>query len=145
MNFKEMIKPVASFLTPLLVGALLLGYYNYARFESPFEFGLRYQITIYNLNRDMHLTFQPDYFPLNMYAYGFQPFEFISKFPFIQPIGLTNLLNELNIIAPKLYAGGRVIGFLFYAPFLLLAWIPFISRNNNQFQKILYLFLERLP
>jgi|CXWL01.1.fsa_nt_gi hypothetical protein len=120
----------ASLLTPLALGAILIGWYNWARFDSPLEFGLRYQITIYNLNRDMPLTFQPDYLPFNIQAYILQPFEFISKFPFIQPIGFSHLLESLDITAPKLYASGRMTGILFYAPVLLLAFLPFFSKNK---------------
>lgn len=131
-NWNETVRLVASLLTPLALGAILIGWYNWARFDSPLEFGLRYQITIYNLNRDMSLTFQPDYFPLNFRAYILQPFEFISTFPFIRPIGFSNLLKSLNITAPKLYSGGRVTGILFYAPILLLAFLPFFSKKKTE-------------
>ena len=144
INWNETIRLAASMLMPLALGAILIGWYNWARFDSPLEFGLRYQITIYNLNRDMPLTFQPDYFPLNIRAYILQPFEFIQKFPFIQPVAFSNLLKSLNITTPKLYSGGRVTGILFYAPILLLAFLPIFSKdktgNSHTFQKfILYL------
>ena len=119
------------YLLPLILGAILIGWYNYARFDSPLEFGLRYQITIYNLNRDMSLTFQPDYVPLNLYAHVIQPFEFVSKFPFIQPIHFSKLLTSLDISQPKLYSSGRVTGILFYAPALILVLIPFISKKRR--------------
>lgn len=131
LNWKLIFKLAASLLTPLLVGAILIGYYNFARFDSPFEFGLRYQITIYNLNQDMPLTFQTEYVPLNAYAYFIQPFEFIHVFPFIQPIKFLSLLGG-NIVTPHLYAGGRVVGVLFYAPFLILALIPIFLKNKTQ-------------
>ncbi len=132
INWNHAIRLAAALLTPLALGAILIGWYNWARFDSPLEFGLRYQITIYNLNRDMPLTFQPDYFPLNIRAYILQPFEFISRFPFIQPVGFSNLLKSLNITAPKLYASGRVTGILFYAPILLLAFLPFFSNKKTE-------------
>lgn len=131
-DWGQMVRLAASLLTPLALGAILIGWYNWARFDSPLEFGLRYQITIYNLNRDMPLTFQPDYLPFNIVAYLLLPFEFIPNFPFIQPIGFSNLLNSLNITAPKLYAAGNVTGILFYAPFLLLAFLPFLKRNRPE-------------
>ncbi|MEK6750970.1 MAG: hypothetical protein AABZ00_01790 [Chloroflexota bacterium] len=130
IDWKGIARLAASLLTPLALGAILIGWYNWARFDSPLEFGLRYQITIYNLNRDMPLTFQPDYLPFNIQAYILQPFEFISKFPFIQPIGFSHLLESLDITAPKLYASGRMTGILFYAPVLLLAFLPFFSKNK---------------
>ncbi len=138
LNWNKLISLAASLLTPLALGAILIGWYNWARFDSPLEFGLRYQITIQNLNRDMPLTFQPDYFPLNFYAYLFQPFEFISKFPFIRPIDIYTLLESLNIPSPKLFAGGPVTGILFSMPFLLFAFTPFFSKNkaNNAEDKL---------
>lgn len=146
-HWDGIIRLAASLLMPLALGAILIGGYNWVRFDSPLEFGLRYQITIYNLNRDMPLTFQPDYVPLNFRAYLLQPFEFISKFPFIQPVGFSTLLRGLNYTAPKLYASGRMTGVLFYAPILLVAFLPFFSKNktgnqnNPEFLKfILYLF-----
>jgi len=130
LNWNKLIGLAASLLTPLAFGAILIGWYNWARFDSPLEFGLRYQITIQNLNRDMPLTFQPEYFPLNFYAYLFQPFEFISKFPFIKPIDIYALMESLNISSPKLFAGGPVTGILFSMPFLLFAFVPFLPKNK---------------
>jgi hypothetical protein len=34
-----------AFGAPLVFGAIALGWYNWARFDSPFEFGMRYQLT----------------------------------------------------------------------------------------------------
>jgi hypothetical protein len=130
-HWKKSIFPITLLTAPLVLGALLLGWYNWARFDSPFEFGLRYQITIYNLNRDLPLAFQPDYFPLNVRAYIWQPFETISRFPFLEPVNLSALLNDQNIAQPKLYAAGPVTGFLFHAPFLLLAFLPFLRSRHT--------------
>ncbi|MCK6584613.1 MAG: hypothetical protein L6Q49_16080 [Anaerolineales bacterium] len=117
-------------LTPLALGAFLIGWYNYARFDSPLEFGLRYQITVQNMNRDMPLAFELNYLPHNFTAYVLQPFQFDSGFPFIRPVGYTALLQDRGLAAPGLYAAGNVTGILFFAPFLLLAFIPFVKRNS---------------
>jgi len=130
INWNQFIREITALFIPLVVGAIAIGWYNWARFGSPFEFGLRYQITIFNLNQQMNLTFQPDYFLLNFYAYIFQPFTFISNFPFIQPITINSLFESLKLVTPKIYAGGRVAGILFYAPFLVLALLPLFSNNK---------------
>jgi hypothetical protein len=121
----------AALLTPLAAGALLLGAYNWARFDSPLEFGLRYQITIYNLNRDMPLAFQADNIPYNIGAYVLQPFEFITGFPFIRPVGYSAMLQSRGITEPKLYAAGNVTGILAFAPFLVLAILPFLKKRAS--------------
>jgi hypothetical protein len=128
-HWKQLIPSAVALLTPLAFGAILIGWYNWARFDNPLEFGLRYQITIYNLNRDLHLVFQAGYFPFNAYAYLFQPFEFIARFPFIQPIKTSDLMQTLGIATPHLFSGGRVTGILFHAPFLFFAALPFLSRK----------------
>jgi hypothetical protein len=78
----------------------------------------------------MHLTFQPDYFPFNLYAYLFQPFDVVSRFPFIQPVKYSELLASLKIVEPKLYAGGPMTGMFFSTPFLFLALITFFSKQK---------------
>lgn len=130
LDWNKLMRLAASLLTPLALGAILIGWYNWARFDSPLEFGLRYQITINNLNKDMPLTFQPDYFPLNFYAYLFQPFEFIPKFPFIKSADIYTLMESFSITPPKLFAAGPVTGILFSMPFLFLAFIPFFSKDK---------------
>ena len=125
------VKTLSALFFPLIAGAMTIGWYNWARFDSPFEFGMRYQITIHDLNQLMRLTFQADYFLPNLYVYVLQPFEFISKFPFIQPISIAGLFEKLNIIAPKIYFSGRMTGFLLYAPFLVFAFLPLFSKTKN--------------
>lgn len=132
LQWKDLISPAAALLTPLILGAILIGWYNWARFDSPLEFGLRYQITIYNLNRDMPLAFQADYLPYNIVAYALLPFKFISGFPFIQPIDFSAMLQNLDMTPPKLYASGNVTGLLFFAPFLLFALMPLLKKNTEE-------------
>jgi hypothetical protein len=120
MTWKKFIPEITALITPLIVGAVAICWYNWARFDSPFEFGFRYQITILDLNKQSNLVFQPDYFFLNLYSTIFQPFGFVSKFPFIYP---TTTLDSFNIAAPKIYFAGRMTGLLFCAPFLVLSLV----------------------
>ncbi|MFT3892307.1 MAG: hypothetical protein QM730_11790 [Anaerolineales bacterium] len=129
--WKKSLSSILYLTIPLMLGAILIGAYNWARFGSPFEFGLRYQITIYNLNRDSSLSFRPEYFPLNLYAYGLQPFKVISTFPLLRPVHVSSFLNSLKIAQPKLYAAGSMAGILFSTPFLLLSFLPFLSKNRS--------------
>ena len=121
----EYIKTLLPFFIPLVFGALAIGWYNWARFDSPFEFGLRYQITLFNLKTHTDWVFRPDYFPLNVYNYIFQPFEIISRFPFVKPL--------INTDFPEtyFYAAGPVTGLLFSAPFLIFILGLFFSRKNE--------------
>jgi hypothetical protein len=124
------LRSISALYIPLVLGAMLIGWYNWARFDSPLEFGLRYQITIFNLNKDTNLIFKPDYFLLNTFVYIFQPFEIISKFPFIQPITASVIFRKFGIMTPHLYAAGRATGFIFGAPFLLFSLAHLSSKNK---------------
>ena len=131
INWVKYLQTILPLFIPLVIGAIAIGWYNWARFDSPLEFGLRYQITIYNLNKQMELVFKPDYFLPNLYGYILQPFEFVSKFPFIQPITGSGILNKLNMAPPYLYAAGRVTGLLFCAPFLVLSLIHLFPNRKK--------------
>jgi hypothetical protein len=115
---------------PLIVGAISIGWYNWMRFDSPLEFGLRYQITIFNLNEQSNLVFEPGYFFLNLYAYIFHPYAILVKFPFIQPTVASTALKTLNAATPQFYYAGRVTGILFSAPFLLLCLVHLFLKNK---------------
>lgn len=130
INWIAYFRTIAPFFVPLIAGAMIIGWYNWARFDSALEFGLRYQITIFNLNKDANLLFEPNYFFLNLYTYVFHPYEIISGFPFIQPTIASNTLQKFNIAAPGFYHAGMVTGLLFSAPFLALGFVPLFSKNK---------------
>jgi hypothetical protein len=124
-NWKKYIWSIAPLFIPLALGAVMIGWYNWARFDSPLEFGLRYQITLFNLKTHTDWVFRPDYVPMNVYNYIFQPFEFVSGFPFIRP------LTNTNFPQTYFYAAGPVTGLLFSAPFLIFAAGLFFSKKKE--------------
>lgn len=130
MHWTRHIRTFNSLYIPLIFGAILIGWYNWARFDSPLEFGLRYQITTYNLNEKINLIFHPDYFFLNLYAYLLQPFALISKFPFVQPVIFSSVLQENGVAHPGIYYAGRVTGLIVSAPFLILGLIPLLTKKG---------------
>ncbi len=135
INWVKYLRTVVPLFIPLIAGALLISWYNWARFESPLEFGLRYQITIFNLNKDANLVFEPGYFFPNLYTYLFHPFETTSGFPFIQPTVVSNTLKKFDIVTSGFYHAGMVTGLLFTAPFLLLGLVPLFSKNKISKEK----------
>lgn len=72
----------ACFAVPLIIGGILLMMYNSARFDSPFDFGFKYQLTVSNIAANkMNLASIP---PM-LYHYFFQPFRAAAIFPFFEP------------------------------------------------------------
>jgi len=70
----------ASLLAPSVVVLALLGFYNYARFHNPFEFGLKYMNTIGNPPIEFSLGFLLP----NLWNYFFRFPELTATFPFFK-------------------------------------------------------------
>jgi tetratricopeptide (TPR) repeat protein len=66
-----------------LIGIGLL-VYNYLRFDSPWEFGQRYQLA--GIKVSAQRLFSPDYFGSNVRMYFFQPLRWTGDYPFVQGI-----------------------------------------------------------
>ncbi len=130
INWVKYLRTVAPLFIPLIAGAIIMGWYNWARFDSPLEFGLRYQITIFNLNKDANLVFEPGYFFPNLYTYIFHPYEIITAFPFIRPILVSDTLQKFSITTSGFYHAGMVTGLLLSAPFLALSFVHLFSKNE---------------
>ncbi|MBV6396602.1 MAG: hypothetical protein HFACDABA_02202 [Anaerolineales bacterium] len=128
-DWKRAAAPVLALFAPLAIGALLIGWYNWARFDSPFEFGVRYQITTYNFNQRGSEIFQLAYVWRNLHAYLLQPFHLIREFPFIQPGILAENSIQAGANAASIYYTGRLAGILPGMPFLLFGFAPIFLQH----------------
>lgn len=104
---------------PLILCFIGLGWYNWARFGSPTETGLSYQLAGVNQNYGNAL-FSPSYFFQNLYTYLFHPLSMVPQFPFLYPQEVT------------------VMGLLFIAPFTILAMLSMTMLSMNSTQKDLF-------
>jgi hypothetical protein len=124
----EVLRPTMALIGPLMIGGMLLAWYNWARFDSIFEFGLYYQLAAFNLQANYDVLFSRVYVVQNIYNYFFNPFALRGAFPFAfalpgseRPIFLSNEL-------PKLYAvEGKFAGLLVSTPFLIFSIIPVLT------------------
>lgn len=76
---KYRLTQAASFLIPVVIGAVGLMYYNYIRFDSFTDFGASYQLTISNINAN-HLRLSV--LPASFYHYFLQFPNIKNVFPF---------------------------------------------------------------
>jgi hypothetical protein len=126
-------------ITPLAVCGLLLAWYNWARFDSIFEFGLYYQLAAFNLQANYSILFSPVYLLQNIYNYFLNPFGLSGSFPFLLPLAGTEKPVFASLRLPTLYAvEGKFPGALTSTPFLLFAILPpvmfflnFIKQSRN--------------
>lgn len=110
-NFKSDKNPLLKLLVssgiPYITVGILLMIYNYARFENPFEFGSKYQLTVINMGALKSRIFA---IPTGIIANIFSIPNFIPDFPFIVNHNkllefygyyyIENMIGGLFIIAP---------------------------------------------
>ena len=122
---------IIAFGLPLLIGGVLLGWYNWARFGSIFEFGFRYQITMIDLNKYNNDIFSLAYIPINLYVYFLNPPDLINIFPFIKPAraGESSILyNHL----PANYAAEHITGPVYALPFLAFGAVVLLTIGSKR-------------
>ncbi len=121
---------LAAIVIPMAITLIALGWYNIARFGSVLEFGLRYQLTLSNLNKIYDQVFSSKYIFPNLYNYLLLPFQIQARFPFIKA--------QAGVVPPFLdglrlanYQTEAITGILFSAPFLLFIFWPAISLTDR--------------
>lgn len=116
---------------PLAVGMAVLGWYNWARFGSPFETGLRYTLTLQDLNRYYGDTFSASDIPPNLWAYLIHPFRLWHKFPFLLAT-VSRSPEWLNVKATDIYSTDEVTGLPFSVPFAALSILAIVEAIRSR-------------
>jgi hypothetical protein len=107
------------FAAPLAAAGVALGAYNYVRFGSWHDFGMRYQLAGYNVHALAQSgvgVLSGRFLAANLYAYVLHPFAATRHFPFVK--------------IPRVVLGGvpipedPVAGVIWTLPYLWLAAVP---------------------
>lgn len=122
-NKKDLFKLVIAVGIPYITIGLLLMWYNYIRFENPFEFGANYQLTISNVES---LGSRIWAIPVGMLCNLFNMPQFIQQFPFIA----NN--NNLATFYGYYYIEEMLGGLFFIAPICFC--IFFIIKANKKIE-----------
>ena len=80
-SFKSLFYDGLALGLPIAAAVVAYGAYNYARFDSVTEFGVRYQVTL------QHFYGKPEYVIPNIFSYLFAPVRWSCRFPFVNIIG----------------------------------------------------------
>lgn len=126
LSVKRRIWSVVSFLTPIILGLIAIMVYNYARFDSPFEFGSSYQLTLSDIhaNKVIWKLFIPA-----MIHFFLQPVTITDVFPYFD----FTIINAANY--GKYMCTESSVGLMYY-PLLCLGiligpFLLYIFRKNK--------------
>jgi len=124
----RIIYPLISLVSPLILGLAILGWYNWARFNSFFETGIFYQLAWTDPQKNFHEFFSPLYFFQNLYNYLLVSPKFrYNIFPFMFAVHgkIHSIISSLPL--PKIYNSEIITGLLYSAPFVVYALRPVIG------------------
>lgn len=114
--------PFGTFIGVCLVGFIWIFYYNYARFDSIFEFGSSYQLTVSDI-RFNNVSIEK--LPLAIFHYFIQPLDYHFAFPYFD--------TSFNYIGG--YEGYIYIvdsfGLFMIPCFLFIFTIPFVMKKKS--------------
>jgi hypothetical protein len=122
---------------PMAVGAIGLGWYNFARFESVFDFGFEYALTIFNAREHESAIFLGEYILPNTYYYLINPPVKISSFPYFRAQS-SGEPEAFGIQPPKLYYAEKITGAIYVLPFMVFAFVPLVAKIAQMVKKRQY-------
>ena len=126
INFRQnkllsnIIYAITCLMVPLIIGIAILGWYNWARFNSIFETGFSYQLAGPNLQKYHNVLFSPVYIVPNLYDYLVMRPGILRTFPYIRSVAGTGASKFPFILLPKVYFSDNITGMIFSTPFFLL-------------------------
>lgn len=131
------IRTVVGLGIPMAVGAIGLGWYNFARFESVFDFGFEHALTIFNAREHKSDIFLSEYILPNTYYYLINPPIKISSFPYFRAQSRGEP-EGFGIQPPKLYYTEKVTGAIYVLPFMVFAFVPLVAKIAQMVKKKKY-------
>jgi hypothetical protein len=118
-------------LVPFVIIMGILGWYNWARFDSVLETGFRYQLAGPNIQGYYDRLFSPMYVLPNLYNYLLNTPTLIEKFPlWSSKEGIGKAIFSSIHLPPIYYAGG-LTGILYSTPFVLFAGLLLVPRKRQ--------------
>lgn len=111
-----------------IVATGLIMWYNYARFEAPLEFGMRYSVSYYRDYMLAYGTYRYDHFPYNFWSYFFRIPQFVPEFPFLKlPAYFLNVQSAGPMPYVLVNGNELVVSIFCLMPMMIVAFIPLFS------------------
>jgi Ca2+/Na+ antiporter len=133
-------KSVLAFALPVVACGLAIAAYNYARFDDPFEFGLRYQLadTTYQNVRLSMVNILP-----GLYYLLLCPPDLVPEFPFVR-LALRQPFDSAANLLPPRYFLEPTGGILGLCPIALIAILPPLCRKRFGSRRGIFAFIASM-
>lgn len=118
-------------LIPFAIGMSILGWYNWARFDSVFETGFSYQLAGPDIQGYRHKLFSLAYVLPDLYNYFINKPILIEKFPLLNSTEGIGQSFFSFITLPPIYYTGKLTGILYTTPFVLFASVLLFLRKKK--------------
>jgi hypothetical protein len=132
----QLVHPFIVALIPFAIGMSILGWYNWARFDSVFETGFSYQLAGPNIQAYHRELFSPVYVLPNLYNYLLNKPVLIEKFPLFSSTEGIGQSVFSSIPLHPIYYTGELTGILYSTPFVLFASILLVLRRKRPEENI---------
>ncbi len=113
-------RPIAALGVPLLLGTMALCWYNWARFDSIFETGIKYQLAGVPVQQYGNRMFSPVFMVQNTYVYFLYPPVVRPSFPYFRPARELNVNITPLIPLPEMWNAQETTGLLLNSPWIVL-------------------------
>ncbi|NPV76165.1 MAG: hypothetical protein HPY59_07290 [Anaerolineae bacterium] len=126
VTVREKLVNLFVFTFPQALGAVLLLFYNFLRFDSLWEFGMRYALSVTHMPKSAPYFLHTANILPNLYLYLFRLPEFTAEFPFLSvPWVDASTWPFLIRLPPYYYYSEPVAGLVVLAPVVLFAWFAY--------------------
>lgn len=132
---RPILAPLLAIAAPLILGAVLHGWYNAERFGSVLELGHRYQLGRWNKSVQYDSVFSIDNVFPSLYNYLMNPPRTLSVFPFVKPRWGEYYIWPLHLEAPEDYYTEQVTGLLYSVPAVLFSAIAVFHLKRGFWQQ----------
>jgi hypothetical protein len=121
----------AGLILPLAIGGVLYGWYNFARFHSVMDFGLRYQLAGANQHTMAASQYSSPRFILpNILLYTFSQPDYLKKFPYVRA-STPRWTSAMFRLGPT-YRIEKLVGLIETQAFLLFALVAIGWRSRDK-------------
>jgi hypothetical protein len=142
----EIIRSLTLILTPVFVSAGSLLWYNYARFGNVLDFGMKFQLSLYQDYMLQHGIFRYDHFPFNFWSFFFRLPEYIPEFPYLTMPAYILKIQSVGPMPYFLLNGNELAVSIFcLMPIMLLSFAPLVGgRFKSHAEMTIYLIILTL-